>query len=154
MYAVLLVLHSYLRWAVLGLAVAGLVRAFSGFRAGRGWVAADERLAKLTLASIDTQLLLGLALYFVSPVVSTARQNMAAAMHDRTLRFFSVEHLSMMLLAVAVAHIGRVRAKKHGEAPARHKTTLLTLVGFLVLVAASIPWPFLPHGRPLLRGLL
>jgi hypothetical protein len=152
MYAALLIAHSWLRWVVLVLAVASLVRAAQGMRSGRDFGPPDERTGKLFLMSVDIQLLLGLILYaFLSPSTHHAFADFGAAMKDRMLRFWAVEHSSAMLLAVVVAHVGRVRGKKLGAAAARHKTTLITLVVFLLLVLVAFPWPGLAQARPLFR---
>jgi hypothetical protein len=152
MYAALLIVHSWLRWVVLVLALVSLLRAVQGFRGGRDFGASDERVGKLFLMSVDIQLLLGLILYaFLSPVTHGAFADFGAAMKDRVMRFWAVEHSSLMLLAVVVAHVGRVRGKKLGAAAARHKTTLITVGVFLLLVLLAFPWPGLAQARPLLR---
>jgi len=152
MYAALLIVHSWLRWIVLALALVSLVRAVRGFQGRREFGPADERVGKLFLMSVDVQLLLGLVLYaFLSPSTHHAFADFGAAMKNRVLRFWAVEHSSLMLLAVVVAHVGRVRGKKLGAAVARHKTTLITVGVFLLLVLLAFPWPGLSQARPLFR---
>jgi hypothetical protein len=150
MYLVSLYLHSWLRYVVLALGIWLLVAAVRGKSRG-DWTPSDEKLHARFLAVLDTQFTLGLLLYAVlSPVTSAAFSNMGAAMKDGTLRFFAVEHLVTMFLAVAAAHIGRVRSKRKSGA-ARHKTTLIFQVIWLVLTLLAIPWPMIDAGRPLFR---
>jgi hypothetical protein len=150
MYLVTLYLHSWLRYLVLGLGLWLLIAAARGKSRG-DWTPGDERLHVRFLAVLDTQFLLGLLLYFVlSPITAAAMSNMGAAMKDANLRFYAVEHLATMLLAVAAAHIGRARSKRKAGA-ARHKTTLIAQIIWLVLTLLAIPWPFLDTGRPLFR---
>ena len=63
-------------------------------------------------------------------------------MKNPVTRFYSVEHISMMLLAIAIVTIGYVRAKKHEALPAKGKTTFWYYLIALIIMLASIPWPF------------
>ena len=150
MYAVILSIHSWLRWIVLLLALAGLVRAL--LSSGKAWSRVDERIGLFFLIGVDTQLLLGIVMYaFLSPSTHTAFQNFGAAMKDPSLRFWAVEHTLPMLAAVVVAHLGRVRGKRLGESPKRHRAAVVTYVICLGLVALGMPWPWTAHGRPFFR---
>jgi hypothetical protein len=136
---------------VLGLGLWLLIVSIAGVRAGGAWAPKHERLHKQFLAVLDTQLLLGLFLYFfLSPITAAARANMAIAMKDAQLRFFSVEHIATMLIAVAVAHVGRVRSKRR-EGRLRYRSTFITQTLWLVLTMIAIPWPGLDIGRPIFR---
>ena len=151
MYSFLLLLHSWIRWALLGAALASMAKSLAGWKAGRDWEPGDEKLAKASLGMVHGQLLIGLLLYAVySPVTQAAFQDFGAAMKDRILRFYAVEHLTGMLLAVAVIMATRVRSKR-AEGSARHRIWGLGLLFFLLVVAAAIPWPGLQYGRPWIR---
>jgi hypothetical protein len=149
-YVAVLFIHSWLRWIVLALGLAVLLASIGGVRLGGAWDPKHERWHKVFLGSLDTQLLLGLLLYFLSPIATAARASMAVAMKDAQLRFFGVEHIVTMLIAVAVAHIGRVRSKRK-EGRQRYRTVLTTQVVWLVLTLLAIPWPGLDIARPLFR---
>ena len=59
-------------------------------------------------------MLLGLLRYFVlSPFTTEAMRDFCAAMKS-LLRFFAVEHVSLMLAAVVIVHVGRVLPEGHG----------------------------------------
>lgn len=151
MYVAALFTHSWLRWIVLVLGLALLLAAIGGLRQGLSWQSSHERLHRIFLAALDIQFLLGIALYvFLSPISKAALANMGAAMKDPTLRFFGVEHVFTMVIAVAVAHVGRVRSKRK-EGKARYRTTMITQIVFIVLVLIAIPWPGLDIARPLFR---
>jgi hypothetical protein len=151
MYGVVLFVHSWLRYAVLGAGLWLLFACVRGLRGGGPWVRSDERAHVAFLALLDTQLLLGLTLYFaLSPISAAAMANFGAAMKNPHLRFFGVEHIATMLLAIATAHIGRVRAKRK-QGPARYRSTVVAQSLWLVLTLAAIPWPGLDIGRPLFR---
>lgn len=151
-YAITLFLHSYLRWVLLALLLVVLVRAFLGWRSKREWTGRDERMHVVLVALVDTQLLLGLLLYlFLSPISKAFFTDTAVAMKDHVLRFYGMEHVTMMVLAVAVIHVGRARSKKSPTAALRHRRVWTSILVSVLFIASSIPWPFLRHGRPLFR---
>jgi hypothetical protein len=141
MYALVLLVHSWLRWAVLA---AGLAAAFSGrYREDTG--------GKWFTILLDVQILLGLLLYFVlSPFTKAAMADFGGAMGNSQLRFFAVEHVFGMLIGTALAHVGR---KKVRNAPIERRGRLALIFYGLALAAIilSIPWPGMPAGRPLFR---
>ncbi len=151
MYSVVLLLHSWLRWVVLALAVMVLARTAAG-RGGKAWTPADDRGLRLFVIALDVQVLLGLILYVgVSPITAIAFQNLGAAMRDASLRFFVVEHAVGMIVAVALAHIGNVKVRKATTAGAKHRLALTFVALSLVAIVLSIPWPGMPGGRVLFR---
>jgi flagellar basal body-associated protein FliL len=152
MYAFILFCHSYLRWAIIISLLVVLVRSFGRAKTGRHWTERDERLHVILISLVDVQFLLGLALYFAfSPLTQAFLASPGAGMKNSVIRFFGVEHLTSALIAVAVLHIGRVRSKKAHDPRTRHKRVWVSLAITLVLIAVTIPWPFLPYGRPLFR---
>lgn len=152
MYTAVLILHSWLRYAVLALGLLLLALAVRGARASDGgWSARDERVHKAFLSALDTQFLLGVLLYvWLSPIARAALADFGAAMKDAHLRFFGLEHAATMLIAVAIAHAGRVRSRRK-EGRARHRAVLVTQALWLIATLAAIPWPGLDVGRPLFR---
>ncbi|HXH06795.1 MAG TPA: hypothetical protein VNI83_09420 [Vicinamibacterales bacterium] len=152
MYAAALLLHSWLRWLVLGAGLLAVGRALGGRAKGRAWGPHDDRAGRLFGLTLDIQMLLGLLLYFVlSPVVSAARADIGAAMRTSALRFWLVEHLVAMTLAVVLVHLGRARVRRALSDRQRFTRAAVYFGLALLLVLASIPWPGLPYARPLLR---
>jgi hypothetical protein len=153
MYLTFLTLHNITRWFVIVFAVLALVRAFSGWSGKKPWVKADDRASMLFTSFLDLQLLLGLVLYiFLSPFPKAAFTDFGAAMGNAATRFYAVEHVSMMLVAVVLAHVGRAVAKKAPDALAKFRRTATWFTLSIVVVLLMIPWPFMPdYGRPLLR---
>lgn len=141
MYSLLLILHSWLRWAVLAAGIAAIARGGSGNQSAGKWYT----------TFLDTQMLIGLLLYFgFSPITGAALEDFGAAMRVPQLRYFAVEHVFGMLIAIALAHVGRARVRK--AAPERKARTAAIFYGLsLVALLASIPWPGMPAGRPLFR---
>ena len=152
LYVVALFLHSYVRWAVLLAALIVLARSFSGWRGARVWTPLDERLHVALVATTDLQFTLGVAMYlFLSPHAQAFFADPGNGIEVPPLRFFGLEHPVTMLLAVSLVHIGRTRSKKAPSPALRHRRVFTTLLIALLMMCASIPWPGLDSGRPLLR---
>jgi hypothetical protein len=153
MYPLMLVVHSLLRWAVLAAGLVAFGRAVAGMRERRAWTAGDDRAGQLFVGTLDLQLLIGLVLYFgLSPITRAAFQDFGAAMGNSMLRFWAVEHIFGMVIAVALAHVGRVRVRKMTDPVRRHKLAAIFFGLALVAIVATIPWPGTPAARPLFRG--
>lgn len=150
LYALVLMLHSWLRWLVL---LSGVLAAGRAVTAGaRPWVASDSSAGRLFSISLDVQFLLGVLLYFaLSPFTRQAIQDFAFAMRTPSLRFWAVEHVFGMLIGVVLVHIGRGRIRKADTDRKRHRTAALFYGLALLAIAAAIPWPGLPNARPLFR---
>ena len=90
--------------------------------------------------TVDIQLLLGLPLYLVlSPVTTLAMKNFGAAMKNPQLRFWAVEHLAMMMLAVILVHVGRVLARKAPTPEPRMRWRCVS--GLRRWRCCQMPWP-------------
>jgi hypothetical protein len=150
-YTGVLVIHSWLRWLVLLFGIVAFVRAAAGAAATKPWTPSDDRAGFWFSMALDVQFLLGLLLYvFLSPITHAAFSDFAGAMKDSVQRFWAVEHVVGMFIGIALVHIGRARARKT-DSLRRHKVAAIFFGLALVVILASIPWPGMPYGRPLLR---
>ena len=151
MYTLVLALHSWLRWAALVAGMGATMTAFNG-RAQTGGLGRADRWGLALMTALDLQMLLGLLLYLVlSPTMQEIRQNFSTAMQDRVARFWAVEHISTMLVAVILVHVGRVLARRV-VTPDEKRTRLLLCFGIATLaMIAATPWPGMTNGRPLFR---
>ena len=147
MYPTLLFLHSWLRWAVV---VAVLLCAVRSFRGGP-FTAGHARLRTIAVATLDTQVLLGILLYAVGPMTPRSREAFSAYMKIAPLRFFTIEHGFAMIVALTVLHVFAVRSRKAGSDEGRHRALAIGATIALVLILIGIPWPGLPYARPLFR---
>lgn len=160
MYLSVLAFHNLIRWLVLVAGVIAVVWAITGWAGKRAWGTQDKRIGLLFTVALDVQILLGLLLYGVfSPITTHAFANFGAAMGDATLRFWLVEHLSIMLVAAGLAHTGRALSKKATSHQASHQRAALFFGLALAAIVAGIPWfrSLLPQflGLPgILTGLL
>jgi hypothetical protein len=148
-YPIVLTIHSYLRWAVLILALVVIVRAAIGLSQRSAFTAGDARNGLLFMISADLQLLLGLLLYFwLSPFGLAAFQTPGLEpMKDASIRYWAVEHIAVMLVAWVLIHVGRSRTKKLVNDVARHRTALIFYGIALLLILSRIPFSDRPWFR-------
>lgn len=132
MYNGLLHAHSGLRYVVLILLLAAIGSAYSNWQKGD---TNDNKLYSFALIATHIQLLIGIILYVISPKVEFGM------MSDRLYRFFTVEHSLMMLIAVVLITVGRVRSRKIAD-PTKHRTILYFFAMALIIMLVAIPWPF------------
>ncbi len=149
MYPAFLLLHSWIRWVALA---AGVLATIAAIRGGSATDPRADRWGRVLTIALDVQLVIGLLLYFaVSPVMESIRANFAAAMPNAQLRFWAVEHVSGMVIALVLVHVGRVLSRK-AVSPASRRTRQMICYGLATLVMLlATPWPFTAAGRPLFR---
>ena len=140
LYSILLPLHSILRWVVIILAVVTIGRALYGWLGKKPWTQLDNRLSSYFTMGFDIQILIGLILYFISPLMQTAFQNFGGAMSNSDLRFYAVEHIFLMILALGISHAGRTLSRKAKDAFKKHRNAALFYILAILLVLAAIPW--------------
>jgi|SRR6185503_8319059 len=151
MYSSLLTLHSWLRWIVILAGLVAFIRAASGASGRRSWRPSDDRAGFWFTVALDTQFTLGLVMYFFASVITAAAmKDFGEAMRNPALRFWAIEHPFGMLVGIALAHIGRARARK-ADSFRRHRVAAIFFGLALLVILASIPWPFTPTPRPWLR---
>ena len=149
MYNFLVFIHSYVRWAILILAIWALYSAYMGLIRKRDWTEADRRPGSLFTLFMSVQLLLGFIVYFYpGGLVLTAFSNISNAMSVSDLRFFVAEHLVVMIIAVAFAHIGTARAKRAVSAIAKYRQSAIWYTLSTIATLVGLPWD-----RALFRGL-
>ncbi len=153
MYSVALFAHSWLRWVVLLAGLLAVARAIAGRAGGKPWTAADDRGSLIFSIALDIQVLIGLLLYGtgISPIMRVAFLNMAESMRDPSLRFWAVEHLTGMVVALGLAHVGRAVIKRRKYPLGKHQAAAMFFGLAMVLILLSIPWPWGENIRPLFR---
>ena len=127
--------HSGLRWLVLGLLIYAIYNAAVN---KTSYEKRDKMINLFAMISLHIQLLLGLILYYTSGNVSFDSGWMKSAV----TRFYGMEHLLGMLLAIIVVTVGRKMAEKQEEPEQKNKKILVWYTIGLFLILASIPWPF------------
>ena len=133
--------HHYMSWLVLAAILVTLYRSWSGFLGKKSYTEADNRSGLVTSILTDIQVLVGIVLYvFLSPLTKAAFADFGAAMGNSMLRFYAVEHILVMISALALIHIGRSKAKKARNDVTKHKHTAIFTTIALVLILSRIPW--------------
>ena len=141
MYTGFLHLHDILRWLLLVSLVVTLAKYLAGWFGNKPWKKVDNILGIVFTSLMDLQLLTGLILYFfLSPITKIAFSDFGAAMKNADLRFYAVEHLLMMLIAVVLVHIGRAKSKKAKTDIAQFRIASIFFLIALVVMVAAIPW--------------
>jgi hypothetical protein len=132
-------LHSLLRYAVI------LTVAVAGFAALRGYLARSpilnwERSAAI-IAMTLCHIQLGIGLILYATRFGTFEERFGA--RGDLLRFWKMEHIGTMILAIALITIGRSLSKRAKEERAKQlRIAVFYLIG-LVLILAMVPWPFM-----------
>lgn len=151
MYTTILMLHSWLRWVALIAGVAATIAALRDDTAPPKASRAD-RWGLILMMALDIQLLLGLVMYLaLSPTMTAIRDNFGAAMKDPVARFWAVEHITMMMGAIIITHVGRVLARKSTTADSRKMKLIICFGIATALMFLAIPWPGMRAGRPMFR---
>jgi hypothetical protein len=131
-------LHSLNRYIILALILIVLYKSFTGWKKKQAYTPLDDKLNLFTFIFAHLQLTIGLTLYFTSDWVQFNEDTMA----NKILRFFTVEHLLGMLIAIALITVIRIKLKKITEETLKHKKTFIYYLIALIIIFASIPWPF------------
>lgn len=145
--------HSLLRYILLIFILISIVKSLNGWLSGKNFTAGDRKLALFTVISAHLQLVIGFALYFISPSVKAGLADMGDAMKDASLRFWSVEHIGMMLIAIILITIGNARSKRAGTDSGKHKNIALFFLIALIIIFLAIPWPWSTIARGWVPGM-
>lgn len=141
MYVGFLHIHNTLRWLILIGLLITLTKYLAGWLGNKPWKRADNLLGIVVTLLMDLQLVTGLTLYFfLSPVTQTALSNFGAAMKDPNLRFYAVEHFSLMVIAIVLVHIGRAKSKSAKTDEGKFKAGSIFYLIALMVIFAAIPW--------------
>jgi hypothetical protein len=151
-YKMLLHTHNLIWWIILLTGLWAAARIWRGKLTDRAWTK-RERLAGLVFSSaLATQLLIGLALYFQSPLVQPLFSGGAVGIERLKAVFFGLMHPLAMLTAIALGQVGYSVSKRVRDDRAKYRTAALCYTAALAIVLLAVPWPFLSygHGRSLL----
>ena len=130
--------HSGLRWIALILLLVAIVNAAKSQNSGN-YMKKDKMINLFAMIFLHIQLLIGLGLYFSSPKVDFPE----GWMSEESQRFYGMEHLIGMLLAIIIVSRGRSNAEKKMKGSRnKHRKILKTYLIALILILAFIPWPF------------
>ena len=147
MYTPILATHNIVRWLVLAAGVWAVVRCWMGWRSRAVWSEKDAGAVKLFVNALSLQFVVGIVLYAVSPLIRAGLADMGAAMRTASVRYFVVEHVAVMLVAIALGHIGAAKVRRAASDSARFQTATIWLGLALAAAAGFVPWD-----RPIVPG--
>lgn len=136
MYEFIQKFHSGWAYLALLLLVVAVVNAFIGLASKQEFTAKDRKIAIFGLIGTHTQLLIGLILYFVSPLGFTSLGQMS----DKMLRLTSLEHPLVNIVAITLITIGWSKHKKLTTSESKFKTFSIFYGLGLLLILSRIPW--------------
>ncbi len=134
MYKILLMTHSGTRYLVFLFLVVVIVKSLAGMLGKKPFGKTDNLLSLLLLIFTHIQALAGLILYFVSPWVKFG----STTMSDKLTRYWTVEHILAMLIAVVLITVARSTSKKMSDPTAKHTRLFILNAIALVIVVVTI----------------
>lgn len=135
-------LHSFLAYLVVLLIVIAVVNALLGLTGKRTFSDRDLRISLFTLILAHIQLLIGIALFFLSPMIQWFQENneVSEIMKNADLRLYNLEHPLMMIIGIILITIGFSKHKKASSSKAKF-TNILVFYGIgMILILSRIPW--------------
>lgn len=136
MYHFIQKFHSGWAYLALLLLLFAVVNSLIGYSSKKEFLPKDRKIALFALIAIHIQLVVGLILYFVSPLGKAS----LGQMKDAALRLTSLEHPLINLIAIALITVGWSRHKKMANSEAKFKSISIFYTAGLILILARIPW--------------
>ena len=152
MYDVLLMLHSWNRRLILIVGIIVVLLAYNGWRNKRIFSTLDNLLGTTFIGALHIQLLVGLLLYFFfSPKTVYALAHFSEAMKNTNLRYLAIEHGFVMILAIALAQVGRIMVHKTDDDNLKQKRSFIYYAIAMVIILLMVPYGNSQQGVPLFR---
>ena len=150
-YSHWLLYHSYYRWIVLIAMLIQIVWVYINHRNKTTFEIKHYQWLVLFCMVYNIQLVLGWMLYLTSPISNAFWDDLPANLKNRQLRFFGLEHMSMMTLGIILMNTLTFLVKKKVGTSAF--TYLWKRYIFIyIIILASVPWSFSPFtSRPNFR---
>lgn len=136
MYEFIQKFHSGWAYIALLLLVVAVINAVIGMSSKKEFTPQDRKISLFGLIGIHVQLLIGLILYFVSPLGLASLGQMS----DKMLRLTSMEHPLINIIGIVLITIGWSKHKKAIDAKAKFKAITVFYGLGLLLILLRIPW--------------
>ena len=133
-YKFFLLLHSGFRYIVMILILLAILQSFVGWFGKKAYNEGNRKINLFTLISAHTQLVIGLVLYFLSPLVVFAK----ATMKEPVARYWTVEHITMMIIAIILITIGYSKSKRIILPEGKHRTIAIFYSLALLIIVVTI----------------
>lgn len=153
MYPIILATHSLTRWLILISLLYAVYRSYKGWISKKAFSRLDHFSLNLAVVIAIIQLVEGLWLYFISPIIYYFLHHFKEAVHQNQIRFFGMEHSLVMITGIAIIIIGAAKTKGKESDIAKFKTMAIWFTIALLLIISSVPWAFSPYvSRPYFRA--
>jgi hypothetical protein len=129
-YEILKSAHSGWRYIVFVLLIVAIIQALAGWLGKKNYSEGNRKLNVFTLISAHIQLLIGLILYFKSPLTKLPSSVEIG-------RYWKMEHIGMMILAIILITIGNARSKRALDGVAKHKNIAIFFGIALIIILAT-----------------
>lgn len=139
MYTGLQHLHSGVAYLALLALILVIFWMLIGSLTGREFTEKDRKIGMIGFILAHTQLLIGLILYFVSPLGFSLLTS-GTAMGDSAARLTALEHPLINIIAIALISVGYIRAKKMTISRSKFRSIYMMYAIGLVLILSRIPW--------------
>jgi len=136
MYEIIQKFHSGWAYLTLLILVLAVLNALVGLVSKKEFVTKDRKIALFALIVTHIQILVGVILYFVSPLGLASFGQMS----DKALRLTSLEHPLINIIAVVLITIGWSKHKKMESSATKFKTFSIFYSLGLLLILSRIPW--------------
>lgn len=138
MYIAIKHVHSFIALLSLLLLVASVFYNSYGWVARKPFSKTNKLMALLGLIAVHTQFLIGLLLYFVSPL---GLSNFSGeAMKNSVSRLYVLEHPLVMIVALVLITVGYSKLKQPSTDVLKFKRVVTLYSLGLVLILSRIPW--------------
>ncbi|TDH21474.1 hypothetical protein EXU57_19970 [Segetibacter sp. 3557_3] len=154
MYQGLVHLHNLGRWVVIVLLFLAIINAIRGLSGTRPYGKGDSRVALFLMIAAHIMLLVGLYQWIAGPWGLQNIQNlgMGGVMKDSVYRFWAIEHITGMLIAIILITIGKGVGRKQVNDATKHRRSFWLFLVAMIIILVTVPWPFREVARPLFPG--
>lgn len=142
MYTTVQFIHSWWAYIVVFVVVIATINALAGYFGNKEYAPKDFRLALFALIVTHIQFLIGLILFFVSPLglQNITNQGMGEIMKNDVYRLYAIEHPTVMILTVIFITIGYSKHKKKLVSKPKFKMLAIFYTIGAILLLSRIPW--------------
>ncbi len=143
-YPNFLLLHSYFRWVAIIALIYQMIWIYLGHRNQKPFTKSDQGILIILCMIFNIQLLLGWMLYLQSPLVAYFFKEIPKSIKLREVRFFGLEHVTMMSISIVWMNICSFQIKKHIDSKKGFSFLWKRYIWIGLFILASIPWSFSP----------
>lgn len=135
-------LHSMWAYVVILLLAVAVANALMGIIGKRTFGVRDLRFSLFTLIAAHLQIVIGIVVFFVSPLIQwfNSNQEVSGIMKNSDLRLYNLEHPLMMIIGIILITIGFSKHKKADSSSGKFRSIFIFYTIALILILARIPW--------------